>query len=174
MRNITGTDSSGAETAKPPEAVEQKGREKGKDTIFIPATEEGVAKLRAMAAAETDLAKANELRHALADYEASVGLALGLSDSEMIEQEASKGLAGASRIKATEEFKKEAQKSADALRLNLQREKASEEQRIQEQKAASIKDLQSKATRIGIDKDLELWGQKQAEEKARRERLDLE
>jgi hypothetical protein len=105
-------------------------------------------------AAKEEQAKLDEMRQRIADQQAAASL---------------KEVYGGKK-----QFMKEAQKSADVLRLNLQREKASEEQRIQEQNAASIKDLQSKATRIGIDKDLELWEKKQAEEKARRERLDLE
>lgn len=101
-----------------------------------------------------DQAKVDELRKMIADKQAYEGLKTAYGSKE--------------------KYMKAVQESTKALQQQFIAKEELERQQIAEQKKAQLEALKSRVATMGIDKDLDLWQQRQAEEAARRERLDLE
>jgi len=125
------------------------------ETVMSPGLEkQWNSKMAVQAQSVEDARKLDDIRQKMADEEVGEALKVAYGSKK--------------------QFMKEAQESAKAWQQRIAEEKELENKSLAEQKAAQIKALEGKAARIGIDKDLELWDQREAEDKNRRERLDLE
>lgn len=125
------------------------------ETVMSPGLEkQWGSKMAVQAQNVEDQQKMDDLRKEMADYQVK----------ELLMQ----------KYGGKKNYLKEAQESAKAWQQRIEAEKEIEKKNLAEQKAAQIRELEGRATRIGIDKTLELSEQRAAEEKARRERLDLE
>lgn len=151
ISRITGRDSSQG-SDKEPRKKEDLGTQ---DTIMSPGMEkQWDSKMATQAQSVEDRAKMDDLRQKIADQQAAAALKEAYGSKE--------------------NYLKEAQESAKAWQQRIAAEKDIENKKLAEQKAAQIRELEGKATRFGIDQTLELSKQREAEERARRERLDLE
>ncbi|MDD5437798.1 MAG: hypothetical protein PHC70_01495 [Patescibacteria group bacterium] len=112
------------------------------------------SKMAAQAQSVEDKAKTDELRQRIADVQASHGLAAAYGGKE--------------------EYLKAVQESTKDIGQKLAAKEEMERQQIAEQQKAKLSALERRSSVFGIEKDLEVWQQREGEEKARRERLDLE
>ncbi|MHB8831429.1 MAG: hypothetical protein ACYC44_04950 [Patescibacteria group bacterium] len=112
------------------------------------------SKMAAQAQSVEDRQKLDDIRQKLADKEAAAAF--------MAAYGGGKG------------FAKEVLDRSLTEQANLANKEELEKREIEKRRIADLAKLEGKATRIGIDKDLELWEQREAEDKNRRERLDLE
>lgn len=112
------------------------------------------SKMASQAQSVEDKAKMDDIRQKIADVQAAKDLAAAYGSKE--------------------EYLKAVQESSKAMQQNIAAKEEADRQQIHEQKKAQLAALERKSAEITIDKDLELWQQRESQEKARRERLDLE
>lgn len=147
----------GRDAIKPPEASEIRKKEDlaFSQTELSPGLEkQWDSKMAFQAQSAEDKAKMDDIRQKIADAQAIQG---------SIEIYGGK-----------ENYLKAVQETTEAIRQRNITKEETERQQIYEQKKAQLGALERKSAELAIDKDLELWQQREAEEKAKRERLDLD